>query len=116
MTRDATGLVSQDPEILPGAKEIIPRAMFLRHLFHVLTPGLEYRARFPRKYWLSLDTSRLVRLQTRKQQTATRSESGGTGRRARLRISWETVGVQVPPLAPLSITLSEKPKGSVAGF
>ena len=27
-------------------------------------------------------------------------ESGGTGRRARLRISWETVGVQVPPLAP----------------
>ncbi len=28
-------------------------------------------------------------------------ESGGTGRRARLRISWATVGVQVPPLAPL---------------
>src|SRR5687767_1830439 len=27
-------------------------------------------------------------------------ESGGTGRRARLRISWATVGVQVPPLAP----------------
>ena len=27
-------------------------------------------------------------------------ESGGTGRRARLRISWVTVGVQVPPLAP----------------
>ena len=27
-------------------------------------------------------------------------ESGGTGRRARLRISWETVGVRVPPLAP----------------
>lgn len=31
-------------------------------------------------------------------------ESGGTGRRARLRISWVTVGVQVPPLAP-----SERP-------
>ncbi len=29
-----------------------------------------------------------------------RCESGGTGRRARFRISWETVGVQVPPLAP----------------
>src|SRR5581483_1625156 len=29
-----------------------------------------------------------------------RGESGGTGRRARLRISWATVGVQVPPLAP----------------
>gem|GEM_PF-2861427 len=28
-------------------------------------------------------------------------ESGGTGRRARLRISWATVGVQVPPLAPV---------------
>jgi hypothetical protein len=27
-------------------------------------------------------------------------ESGGTGRRARLRIWWATVGVQVPPLAP----------------
>src|SRR5215213_194311 len=27
-------------------------------------------------------------------------ESGGTGRRARLRISWATVGVRVPPLAP----------------
>src|SRR5437867_2077832 len=27
-------------------------------------------------------------------------ESGGTGRRARLRISWATVGVQIPPLAP----------------
>src|SRR3970282_1096642 len=29
-----------------------------------------------------------------------RCESGGTGRRARLRIWWATVGVQVPPLAP----------------
>ncbi len=27
-------------------------------------------------------------------------EGGGTGRRARLRIWWETMGVRFPPLAP----------------
>ena len=27
-------------------------------------------------------------------------ESGGTGRRAGLRIQWATMGVQLPPLAP----------------
>jgi hypothetical protein len=35
-------------------------------------------------------------------------ESGGTGRRARLRISWATVGVQVPPLAPFFQTYSNE--------
>ena len=29
-------------------------------------------------------------------------ESGGIGRRARLRIWWVTVGVQIPPLAPIN--------------
>ena len=30
------------------------------------------------------------------------SESGGIGRRARLRIWWATMGVQIPPLAPIN--------------
>ena len=40
-------------------------------------------------------------------------ESGGTGRRARLRISWATVGVQIPPLAPFSQHLMHNPNTDI---
>ena len=81
------------------------------HLFNmcILTNG---GMRFPRSYGLTLawvQRYKAIRhcyfllsyyLEGSSAGVLHRCESGGTGRRARLRISWVTVGVQVPPLAP----------------
>ena len=74
-----------------------------------LGPIQRYKSYTPSRVFAVSDTSVTA------PRTSPLCESGGTGRRARLRISWATVGVQVPPLAPPRYRRQEAPGRRVEG-
>jgi hypothetical protein len=97
----------------PFASHSVPRQGYLARRYPTDSDSPDPNNATHRSYGLTLGRFQRYKSCTRsrvfavsgRQATAPRvsplCESGGTGRRARLRISWATVGVQVPPLAPL---------------